>query len=120
MKEFALFMIEVAISLTISGFVIATLSIALQRLLEDLCGTETRARFWVAYTNVMLVIAPLLTVFVFGKSGVVTEASFAFFKNALGCVLLGTFVSLIVIGSQIMKSVPKKNAQPTGDSWQSQ
>jgi hypothetical protein len=66
----------------------------------------------------MLVIAPLLTVFIFGKSGVVAEASFYFYKNAFGCILSGLFVSLIAIGLQIMQSIPKKEQQ-VNDKWQS-
>ena len=118
MKEFMLFAIEVILSLSISGLVISTMSGALQKLLEDMCGTEARAKFWVAYINVMLVIAPLLTVFIFGKSGVVAEASFYFYKNAFGCILSGLFVSLIAIGLQIMQSIPKKEQQ-VNDKWQS-
>jgi hypothetical protein len=118
MKEFMLFAIEAILSLSISGLVISSMSVALQNLLEDLCGTKVCARFWVTYTNVMLVIAPLLTVFIFGKSSVVTEASFFFYKNAFGCVLSGMFISLIAIGLQITQSIPKKGQQ-NNDSWQS-
>ncbi|MGQ0553013.1 MAG: hypothetical protein ACT4PU_07320 [Planctomycetota bacterium] len=32
----------------------------LQRLLVELCGTESRAAFWTAFSNLTLVLAPLL------------------------------------------------------------
>ncbi len=107
MSEFTLFILEVTLSLVTSGFVIYTLSDALYKLILELCGTEARAKFWISYLNVMLVITPLLTVFIFGKSGIVAEASFIFFKNALSCILTGMFVSLSAIGFQIMQSIPK-------------
>jgi len=119
MNEFTLFIIEVAFSLTISGYVIYTLSHALYRLILELCGTEARAKFWISYLNVMLVLTPLLTVFIFGKSGVVSEATFSFFKNALSCVLSGMFVSLGAIGFQVMQSLPKNKSQ-VNDSLKSQ
>ena len=66
-----------------------------------------RAQFWVIYSNLMLVIAPLLTTIIFGKSHAVLEASFSFYKTAFGSVLFGVFVSLVIIGWQITKSLPK-------------
>ena len=118
MGELSLFIIEVTLSLTVSGFVIYTLSNDLYQLILELCGTEARAKFWISYLNVMLVITPLLTVFIFGKSGIVSEASFIFFKNALRCILTGMFLSLGAIGFQIMQSIPKKQMQ-TDNPWQS-
>lgn len=121
MSEITLFVIEVTLSLTISGFVIYALSNALYQLILELCGTEARAKFWISYLNVMLVITPLLTVFIFGKSGMVTEASFIVFKNALSAILSGMFISLGAIGFQIMKTIPKNGVQEKGlqvdDPW---
>lgn len=118
MSELSLFVIEVTLSLTVSGFVIYTLSNDLYQLILELCGTEARAKFWISYLNVMLVITPLLTVFVFGKSGMVSEASFIFFKSAFTCILTGMFLSLGAIGFQIMQSIPKKGLQ-ADNPWQS-
>lgn len=119
MSEFTLFIIELTLSLVTSGFVIYTLSGALYQLILELCGTEARAKFWISYLNVMLVITPLLTVFIFGKSGIVAEASFMFFKNALSCILSGMFVSLGAIGFQIMQSIPKNGSSESNGPWQS-
>jgi hypothetical protein len=111
MSEFTLFTIEVTLSLITSGFVIYTLSDALYHLILELCGTEARAKFWISYLNVMLVITPLLAVVIFGKSSILVEANFSFFKNALTWILSGMFVSLGAIGFQIMQSIPKNNGQ---------
>ena len=123
MSQITLFMIEITLSLTISGFVIYALSSALYQLILELCGTEARAKFWIAYLNVMLVITPLLTVFFFGKSGMVTAVSYLFLKNALSCILFGMFASLAAIGYQIMQAIPKnamlENGLKVDDSWSS-
>lgn len=116
MNEFTLFSIEVVFSLIISGLVIFTLSQALYTLILELCGTEARAKFWISYLNVMLVITPLLAVFIFGTSSMLVQASFGFFRNALTCILSGIFVSLSAIGFQIMQSIPNKSQQ-NNDPW---
>ena len=111
MEELKLFIIEILLSLSVSTLVIICLTKPLRRLLIDMCGTESRARFWVVYSNVMLVIAPLLTIIIFGKSDLIGEANFTFYKTAFGSALFGIFISLVVIGMQINKSIPK--AVPT-------
>ena len=118
MSEFTLFSIEVVFSLIISGLVINTLSKALYTLILELCGTEARAKFWISYLNVMLVITPLLAVFIFGTSSMLVQASVGFFRNALTCILSGIFVSLAAIGFQIMQSIPK-TSQHNDDAWTS-
>jgi hypothetical protein len=114
MEELKLFIIEIILSLSVSAVVIICLTNALRRLLVDMCGTESRARFWVVYSNIMLVIAPLLAIILFGKSEIMTEANFTFYKTAFGSALSGIFISLVVIGMQINKSIPKTAPTNTG------
>lgn len=91
MNEIHLFVIEMLIGLGISTFVIFSLKQPLKDVLTDICGTEVRAKFWVMYTNIMLMITPLLSSIIFGKSNRVAEASFSFYKTAFGSVLFGVF-----------------------------
>lgn len=108
MNEIYLFIIEIFIGLSITACVIFILSKPLKNVLIDICGTEVRAKFWVMYTNLMLVITPLLTSIIFGKLHRVAEASFSFYKTAFGSVLFGVFISLVIIGLQITKLYPEK------------
>lgn len=112
MTEIHFFIIEILISFVVSACVIYILNKPLQNVLTDICGTEIRAKFWVMYTNLMLVIAPLLTSIIFGKSHRVAEASFSFYKTAFGSVLFGVFISLVIIGLQITKTLPQKKDNP--------
>lgn len=109
MNEVSLFIIEILIGLSVSACVIFILNKPLTNVLIDICGTEVRAKFWVIYSSLMLVIAPLLTSIVFGKSHAVAEANFVFYKTAFGSILFGVFISLVIIGLQITKTLPKKN-----------
>lgn len=116
MTEIHFFIIEILIGLVVSASVIYILNKPLKNVLIDICGTEVRAKFWVMYTNLMLVIAPLLTSIAFGKSHRVIEASFSFYKTAFGSVLFGIFMSLVIIGLQITKTLPQKKDNPTSQS----
>ena len=100
----------------INNAVIFYMMKSLLRVLIDMCGTETRAKFWITYSNIMLVIAPLLTVIIFGKSSSIGEANFAFYKTAFGCALFGVFISLAAIGMQITKAIPKIEQKNNVDS----
>lgn len=108
MNELTLFAFEIIISLFVSTCVIYILNKSFRNVLIDLCGTEVRAQFWLIYSNLMLVIAPLLTTIMFGKSHRVIEASFTFYKAAFSSVLFGVFISLLIIGLQITKYIPKQ------------
>lgn len=105
MQQMSLFAIEVLISLSVSFFVAISITKSLHSLLVDVCGTIERARFWVVYSNVMMFIAPLLVVMLFGQSNYVGEQTFLFYKTAFGCALAGVFVSLLAIGLQISNSI---------------
>lgn len=109
MTEIYLFVIEILIGVGISTSVILALKQPLKDVLTDICGTEVRAKFWVMYTNLMLMITPLLSSIIFGKSHRVAEATFSFYKTAFGSVLFGMFLSLVIIGWQITKTLPKSS-----------
>jgi hypothetical protein len=106
-SSLGLFLIEIAIALLTSGAAAAVLSSRLRGLLLDACGTVDRARFWVMYSGVMLFIAPLLAVIVFGQSGNLSAASLSFYKSAFGSALAGVFVALAVVGLQLAKVRPQ-------------
>jgi hypothetical protein len=114
MSELYLFLTEIGISLFISVCVVFLLNKSFRNILIDLCGTEVRAQFWMIYSNLMLIIAPLLTSVIFGTSNKVIEVSFTFYKTAFGSALFGVFVSLIIIGLQITKYIPKIVHKPMG------
>lgn len=108
MESLYYFLIELTISISVGWIVIATLSKPLRNLLIDLCGTEDRADFWMTYSNIMLILAPLLANILFGVSGTVKMQDFYFYKTTFGCAIFGIFGALIFIGLQISKTIPAK------------
>ncbi|MCP4697381.1 MAG: hypothetical protein GY862_11090 [Gammaproteobacteria bacterium] len=111
MNEWQYFIVELGICLTSSALVIAFFARVLKNVLADICGTEVRAAFWSMFTNIMLVVVPLLSMTFFGKSGVMAETGttgLVFFKYALASSLAGIFIALSFVGFQIFKDVSQE------------
>ena len=60
MSAVSIYIATLVATLVASLTVVLVLRRPLQRLLVDLCGTSNRAAFWTAFTNVALVLTPLL------------------------------------------------------------
>ena len=106
MDTLTIFLIEVLLCLGISLMLIYLLKPLLREVLIETCGTATRADFWVMFTQLMMIISPLLIVIFFAPtlaSGPVhiTEA----LQDTLFRSLLGDFIALAMIGKVIWKSI---------------
>jgi hypothetical protein len=60
MSVVSVYLVAIGLTVAVSIAVVLLLRRPLQDLLVDLCGTPTRAAFWAAFSNVTLVLAPLL------------------------------------------------------------
>lgn len=112
MNTLSLFTLEVLLCFGISTAVIVLLKPLLRDVLIDTCGTAKRAEFWVMFTQLMLIIAPLLIVIFFAP----TEASITLnvaeaLKDTLFRSLLGVFVALAMIGQVMWKSIQTSNSE---------
>lgn len=54
------FVIETALTLILASLLAGYLRPSLGRVLMDLCGTPDRARFWTAFSNILLVGMPVI------------------------------------------------------------
>lgn len=106
MNTLVLFGLEVALCLGISFILIALLRPLLRDVLTDTCGTEKRAEFWVMFTQLMLIISPLLVVVFFAPTAPIAQLNVAYeLQQTLFRTLLGDFIALSVIGKVIWKSI---------------
>jgi hypothetical protein len=106
MTNLTLFLIEITLCVMLSLAVISLIKPYLSDVLAETCGTAKRAAFWVMFTQLMLVIAPLLLVVFFtdvrpGSPSYPAEA----IKDTLFRSLLGIFIAIAMIGRVIWKSV---------------
>jgi len=119
MNDYFIFSIELFTSLAISSAVIFALNPLLVEVLSDACGTKNRSLFWVRFTNIMLIISPLLLVIFFTHTGENSAPnSLIIFKDSLFRALLGEFIGLALVGQMIWHSIRqdlqmKKSNTPT-------
>ena len=106
MNTLTLFLLEVFLCIGISTSVIYLLKPLLREILTETCGNQTRAEFWVMFTQLMLFIAPLLIVIFFASTEAVTNIHFVkVIQDTLFRSLLGEFIALAMIGQVIWKSI---------------
>lgn len=110
MNTLSLFTLEVLLCLGISIAVILLLKPLLRDVLIETCGTAKRAEFWVMFTQLMLIISPLLIVIFFAptETSITTNIAEAM-QDTLFRSLLGVFVALAMIGQVMWKSIRNAN-----------
>lgn len=92
MNAYLLLLLEMLISIAASMIVLRVLTTPLLRTLERICPDEQSANFWLSYTRVMLVIAPLILVLVmdlFSRYGNPLDSLRMTALSALGGLLIG-------------------------------
>lgn len=104
MTPLALLLVAVAVSLLVSTAILVAIVKPLRRVLGMLCRDGESTPFWIAFTIVMLYIAPLFLAVLWTP---VFEASFVLAaRAALAWALFGTFIGMAVIGMRIASARP--------------
>src|SRR5690554_989976 len=97
MNAVYLFLVEASITVLPGALILVVWSKSLRRVLLDLCGTESRANFWLVYSNIMLLLTPLLFVSLFGLlAGVDIELATVLLAITLGGIGLWGVVHLTI------------------------
>ena len=99
-------LLAIAVSVTLSTVLVAVLSRPLQSILAQLCPSADASRFWVAFTSVMLYIAPLLFAMFFSSFDSNTDVAWIM-RSTLVTTLVGASAALMVVGYNIAKSRPR-------------
>jgi MFS family permease len=98
MTSIAMYLTQLILTLAACFLLTAYLRPALRQVLTDLCKTEPRAQFWTVFSNILLIILPV--VFGMGYQPVAGQGLAIFFDVAgqLRWNLLGYIAALITIG----------------------
>jgi len=108
MEHVAIFGMEVALCSSMSLALVRLLKSQLRNILEEICGSATRAEFWVIFTQLMLFISPLLIVTFFTKTADrVIPNPVTLLQETLFRSLLGDFIALSMIGYVIWTAIPR-------------
>lgn len=95
------FVIQIALTLTSAVLLSKYLQPFLRNILIDLCGTEDRARFWTAFSNILLIGLPVIFALNYRPGARTTEELFFDVAAKLSGNLGGFFVALIGIGLMV-------------------
>ena len=111
MNTIVTFLAQVALTLIIVTLIVGYLRPHLKKVLIDLCGTEERAQFWTAFSNILLIGLPLI--FALNYRPEFTNSEYLFFNLAgqLSDNLGGLLLALVCVGiivSFFALSAPKQ------------
>ena len=105
------FLLSITFCLGISAGMILVIKAKLRNVLIETCGTEARADFWLTFTQLMVLIAPLMIVIFFSPTTEIIETdAITHLKNALFQTLFGLFTALAVTGKVIWRSISEGNS----------
>ena len=105
MDSVNVFLCQIAASIAVSLLILSRLQKLLRRLGNEVCeqgGGSTE--FWVAYTQLMMVIAPLLLIALFSHAGR-TLSPVEQMQSSLAVVLSGQVAGLVLVGRAVWKSI---------------
>ena len=112
MDALNVFFAEIVVCLSVSALILLRLQRLLRRIGRETCeqgGSATE--FWVAYTQLMMLIAPLLMVAWLSRSGP-NAALVDQLRSSLGVVLSGQFLGLALVGRAVWKSIVRPASPP--------
>ena len=98
MSIIVLYLLQLAVTLIACLGLAAYIRPVLRRVLADLCGTDERAQFWTTFSNIMLVVMPLIFGLGFKPESMVFDEAFFALTAQLRWNLLGFIISLVSIG----------------------
>jgi uncharacterized membrane protein YhaH (DUF805 family) len=110
MNSVSAFFLGLAITAALGFSVVWYLRSHLRGILVDLCGTEARADFWMAFSNVVLILVPMI----FGMQFQANPNLPAIFQlnYQLKWVFTGLVVSVMSLGAILSLFIRRDSAPP--------
>jgi len=111
MSASSLFLVGIGITLSTSLIIVIYLMNPLRRILTELCGTRERADFWLAFSNVALMLTPLIFAASFppdSRGNWVVEIA-----TQLKWAFVGLLTALMISGLVISRFIPRPRGTST-------
>jgi hypothetical protein len=107
MNQVSVFVIGVGATVAVGFIVVGYLKSTLRKILVDLCGTEDRANFWMAFANVTLILTP--TAVALGARPEAGQNSPLTFQVGaqMEWALIGLVASIVTLGFVISLFIPR-------------
>jgi type IV secretory pathway VirB6-like protein len=101
MNTIVSFVIQVLLTLTLTSLIVVYIRPYLRKVLVDLCGTEDRAQFWMAFSNVVLIGLPMIISLNYRPQASTTEQLFFELAGRLSGSLTGFLIALVCVGAVV-------------------
>ena len=98
MNNIISFLVQMVLTLVIVSLVVKYLHPHLKKILTELCGTEERAQFWAAFSNILLIGLPLIFSLNYRPAYKDIVDPFFDITGTLGSNLGGLMLALVCIG----------------------
>ena len=113
MNTIVTFLLEIVLTLVVVTAIVGSLRPFLRKTLLDLCGTEDRAQFWTAFSNILLIGMPAIFALTYKPKAKIAEELFlevaSKLSGNLGALLFAlTGVGLIVAFFALVAPRPAK------------
>ncbi|HLW78371.1 MAG TPA: hypothetical protein VKU44_02130 [Terriglobia bacterium] len=105
-----IFLASAGTTAILSFLAVAYLKPHLKRILIDLCGTEERASFWTAFSNVALVLMPLIFAMHYRPGAGPETSPVLEMGTQLEWALIGLVASVLVLGFVVSMFIPRRPA----------
>jgi uncharacterized membrane protein YhaH (DUF805 family) len=98
MNTITSFLIQVLLTVTLTALITSYIRPYLRKVLVDLCGTEERAQFWMAFSSVVLIGLPGIFALSYRPEAASAEELFFEIANRLSGTLAGFLFALVGVG----------------------
>lgn len=98
MNTIEVYLLQIVISAGISLALVVYFRPYLRRILQDLCGTDERAQFWVVFSSILLVGVPVIFGLGYQPGEATSEMLFFDAASQVRFNLIGFLMALIGIG----------------------
>lgn len=104
------FLISAALTLGVTALIVVSLWRSLQGILVDLCGTESRARFWRAYASIVLLLVPLTTLMLARPDEAITGSLLFAVIDQTRWALVGLIAALFMVALGVAAFIPSRTS----------
>jgi hypothetical protein len=104
------FLSVVGLTVTLSIALVAYVNAPLKSLLIELCGTKERASFWLAFSNVTLVLIPLIFTLGYAPESGLQKSVIFEMAAQLKFAMIGFVIALSALGLVLLRFIPRDRA----------
>jgi uncharacterized membrane protein YhaH (DUF805 family) len=112
MNSNAIFGAGVAVTAAACLGVILYVAPHLRKLLIELCGTAERANFWLAFSNLMLFLVPIIFALWVTPERSENQAAMIEMADQLRWAMVGLVISVLSMGIVLSAYIPRRPLQP--------